>query len=268
MSPSPPDQATELADAAVDRAPGSALVAELGRRPVALPPTSHDYGALMGLTCPPTVQAVAATHEVEVRVRSSTHQCRRDVRVGVAVTRSGHCVARFRSARRGELVTLDHLDGPLVDVGRRALGLATPPCTRTPLELVDAAFAHRVLRILLEADLGSPRPSWTHISARHPLAGSIAISPAALLDRRRELAGITWSTVRQRIIEHEGTPDQELTPALARWLDNGSLGRWLFARYPEPEQVFADVCELLDGPAEAALRKAHAPVLSVRPRDR
>jgi hypothetical protein len=262
------DRAIELADSAVDRRPGSALVAELGRRPSALAPTAHPYGALVGLTCPATVQAVASTYEVDVRVRSQTNRCRRDGRIGVAVTRSGGSVARFRSADRGELLTLGQLDGPLVDIGHRALGLSTPPCNRTPLALVDAAFVDGVLRSLLEADLGTPRPSWFDLSARHPLAGSITITPAALLDRRRALAGLTWSGVRQGIIEHGETPHREMTPALAGWLDDGSFGRWLFAPYPEPDQAFADVCELLDAPTSAALRESLAPVLPSRLRDR
>ena len=248
------DHVTALADAALDHPPGSALLWELGRSPVALAAPAHRYGALVGLSCPATIGAVAARHEAVLWLDGSRHE----VALGVAVSRAGPCVARFR---RGcdRPRTLDHLVGPLVDLGRRALGLATPPSSVGPLELVDAAFIDSVLTGLLDADLGAGRPSWCDISATHPLAGSLAITPLELRRRRWALHPMGWPTVRQRLIRGGGVVDSELTPAVACWLDDGSVARWLLARYPEPSQILADVCELLDAPTAAAMATAHAP---------
>jgi hypothetical protein len=248
------DHVTALADAALDHPPGSALVCEAGRSPVALPATAHRYGALVGLSCPASIGAVAANHEAILSIDGTRHE----VTLGVAVSRSGPCVARFR---RGcdRPQTLDRLVGPLVDVGRRALRLATPPSSRAPLDLIDAAFIDSVLTGLLDADLGTKRPSWCEISATHPLADSLAVTPLELRRRRWALHPIGWSTVRQRLLRCGGGGDFELTPAVAGWLDDGSLARWLLARYPEPAQILADVCELLDPPTAAAMATAHTP---------
>jgi hypothetical protein len=153
------------------------------------------------------------------------------------------------------------------------LGLATPPCERTPLDLLDAAFIESVLDMLLGADLGSSRPTWIDLCPSHPLSGSLAITPTELCRRRFDVAAISWSEVRHRITDHVGYPDPELTPAVARWpdpeltpavvrwLDDGSLARWLLARYPEPAQMLDDVCELLDTATAVDLRTAHSTVM-------
>ena len=260
--------AAELADAALDHPPGTALVCELGRSPAVLAATPHRYGALVGLSCPVTIDAVAASHEAVLSVNGR----RRDVMLGVAVMRAGPSVARFR-AGPAEPCTLRELIGPLVDIGRRALGLATPPCERTPLDLLDAAFIESVLDMLLDADLGSSRPTWIDLGPSHPLSGSLAITPTELCRRRFDVAAISWSKVRHRIIvahwpDPELTPavahrpDPELTPAVARWLDDGSLARWLLARYPEPAQMLDDVCELVDPATAVDLRTAHSTVMA------
>ena len=250
-------RATELADAALDHPPGTALVCEAGRPPAVLASTTHPYGALVGLSCPVTIDAVAASHQAVLSVNG----CRRDVLLGVAVTRAGPCVARFRADHDAPR-TLGQLVGPLVDVGRRALGLVTPPCDRTPVDLLDAAFTERVLTVLLETDLGCRRPSWTELSSSHPLSGSLAITPAELWKRRFEVSATRWSEVRQCVISHIGFPDRELTPAIARWLDDGSLARWLLAHYPDPAQMLHDVCELVDPATALALRAAQSPVFA------
>ena len=77
--------ATELADAALNHPPGTALVCELGRSPAVLAATPHRYGALVGLSCPVTIDAVAASHEAVLSVNGR----RRDVMLGVAVMRAG-----------------------------------------------------------------------------------------------------------------------------------------------------------------------------------
>lgn len=248
------DHVTTLADSVLDHPPGSALVCELGRPPVILPATAHRYGALVGLSCPTTIGAVAACHEAILSVDGSRHE----VALGVAVSRAGPSVARFRcDCDRPR--TLDRLAGPLVDLGLRALGLATPASPRAPLDLIDAAFIDSVLNAVLDADLGSTRPSWSDIGATHPLAGSLAITPLELRNRRWALHPICWSTVRQRLVRCRSVDDFELTPAVAGWLDDGSLARWLLARYPEPSQILADVCELLDPATAAAMATAHEP---------
>ena len=220
--------AAELADAALDHPPGTALVCELGRSPAVLAATPHRYGALVGLSCPVTIDAVAASHEAVLSVNGR----RRDVMLGVAVMRAGPCVARFR-AGPADPCTLRDLIGPLVDVGRRALGLATPPCERTPLDLLDAAFIESVLDMLLDADLGSNRPTWIDLGPSHPLSGFLAITPTELCRRRFDVAAISWSKVRHRIIDHVGYPDPERTPAIARSPDPERTPAT--ARSPDPE---------------------------------
>lgn len=255
MSPSPATsrRATELADAVLDLSPGSALVEETGRSPTILAATPHRYGALVGVTCPRPVDAVAAAH----RARLHTGGRVSDAVVGVAVTRAGTVAVRVGQDHRPPR-SLRRIEGPLVDIGLRALGLATPACARRPLDLLDAAFAETVLRQVLDADLGCP-PTWAEVSASHPLAAGVPLTAAELWTRRSDLAPVEWSHVRDRIVARECRPDPELTPSLALWLDDGALARWLFARHPEPDQMFADVCELLDPVTAGAFRAAHAP---------
>ena len=81
--------------------------------------------------------------------------------------------------------------------------------------------------------------------------------PAELRARRRRLAPIRWSEVRSSAAACSTIHDDDLSPSIARWLDDGSLARWLFARYPEPRQVFRDVCELLEPSVAGAFLATH-----------
>lgn len=251
----PLDTATAMADAALDSTPGSALVYSERASPVRLRAVDHRYGALVGLNCPPGIRAVAACHEVRLSGDRGD-----DARIGVAVLREeGVSVARLR-LRSLPPKTLTDLEGPLVDVAHRAMGLPTPRCTRSVLELLDAAFADDVLARTLAADLGT-RPTWTEISSSHPLAAPIAVMPAELRARRLTFAlELGWSAFREAASASPGSSCFDMPPDIVRWLDDGAFARWLFARYPEPEQVFADVCELLDPTTADALRAAHGRV--------
>ena len=244
MRPSPSPHALGTRSLALDRA-----VMVLDDQLVPLPrphePVRHPYGPVVGIRCTPRTAAVA--YPVAARlVRSDA--TRRKLAVVVPRDGTAHIVDPCRDAPLP--VSVDF--GPVVDVGRRALGLATPAERSPPVVLLDAIWVERVLVATLDADIGH-RPTWATISALHPLAGA-ALTPSMLRDRRLSL-GVEWSPFRRRATGFD-TAWPDLSPSLAEWLDDGSFARWVLGELPPTTPLLGDLAELLDEAVVADIDEA------------
>lgn len=136
-----------------------------------------------------------------------------------------------------------------LDAARRSLGLPTPPAGVGVGAYLDTEWLHRVLAITLDAAMGVP-PRWRHIAALHPLVtpSMVPLSAEHLRHERRRTAP-SWGAFRADLIDGRTTWPPVGT-ALAAWHDDGSLGRDLLSRLPDPAALRADLSELLR-PADA-----------------
>jgi hypothetical protein len=205
---------------------------------LALPPpdgaSGHPYGPAVGVRCAPAVDAIA--YPVDARIVSCEPSIRR---LAVVVARAGEAV--IVDPRRADPLCITAEFGPLVDVGRRALGLATPAEPTPPVTMLDAVWADRLLAATLDADLGAP-PSWSSLGALHPLAGASITSEDLRL--RRLAMPLDWSAFRRQAAR-SGASWPGLTPGLAEWLDDGSFARWALADLPPATHLLDDLAALL-----------------------
>lgn len=231
--PTPPTRRIGSRCLDLDRA-----VVAVGAELLALPPTDgprgHPYGPAVGVRCAPAVDAIA--YPVDARIVSCDPTVRR---LAVVVGRAGE--ADIVDPRRADPFRITHEFGPLVDVGRRALGLATPAEPTPPVVMLDAVWTDRLLTATLDADLGSP-PPWSVLGALHPLAGA-PITAQELRFRRLALP-LDWSAFRHQATRSGGSWPG-LAPGLAEWLDDGSFARWVLADLAPATHLLDDLSELL-----------------------
>jgi hypothetical protein len=226
-------------------------VISLDDRLVALPrplePVRHPYGPAVGIRCAPTTTAIA--YPIAARL---IHDDPIRRRLAVVVRRDGS--AHVVDPEGGAPMAVSHEFGPAVDVGRRALGLSTPPEPIPPVVMLDAIWIDRALAATLAADMGSP-PPWEMLVVLHPLAG-VSLAPWMLRDRRLSLA-VGWPAFRHRATR----PDSAwpgLPSSLAAWLDNGSFARWVLADLASTQLLLDDLAELVEPQVMADIDEALA----------
>ncbi len=215
---------------------------------------SSDYGPVVGVVCPPGTTAIAYPLDVSVRSGPASQS----TLIAVVVPRAGRSLIIDRSANRQLHPTTEV--APLIDVGRRAMRIPTPPPDGQPIDLLDRIWLDRVMTTVLDAGLGA-EIRWPVVAALHPVCGSrpqrshpTPVARAQFRVRWRELhALVADSSLRW----------PSMTPEIAQWLDTGSFSRWCIADTPEPIPILTDLEELLD-PAvhqqiEACLRPDAVP---------
>ena len=248
----------ELCAELLHSSPGSALLADNRGDLIPLAAAGHHYGALVGLRCPAEIDAVAGILDANVRVDS----CWTQARVAWSLDRHGRCAVRIESLGRRTL-GFDAVAGPLLDISRRSLGVTTPPAPDPVVTLADAIFFDRALSLILESELGRT-PTWSEISALHPLAEGDALSADELLDRRRQFEmQYTWEALRlvaSRAPRGALCIAQGLDCGVASWLDAGSFARWVLTELPDLDDARADVTQLVGHDAAQMLAEAMSPV--------
>jgi hypothetical protein len=226
-------------------------VISLDGRLIALPrplePVRHPYGPAVGIRCAPTTAAIA--YPIAARLMHDDPIRRR---LAMVVHRDGS--AHVVDPEGGAPMAVSHEFGPVIDVGRRALGLSTPPEPIPPVVMLDAIWIDRALAATLDADMGSP-PPWEILVVLHPLAG-VSLTPWMLRDRRLSLA-LDWSAFRHRATGAE-SPWPDLPPSLAEWLDDGSFARWVLADLASTRLLLDDLAELVEPQVMADIDEALA----------
>jgi len=212
-------------------------------------PHNHPYGPIVGVSCPPGTAAVG--YPVEATLKST--DCNRSNRVAVVVPVEGPPVILDTDRRRLFPCTRT---ATLIDLGQRAMGLATPPPDLPLIGLLDRVWLDRVLATVLDSDLGRPA-TWAELAVLHPAMPRIADPDQLSVVRGRFHTG--WETLRQRIAAAE-IRWPGLSPEVASWLDQGSVSRWCLADTPEPDPILRDLEELLDPVVTERLRASLAPL--------
>ena len=262
----------ELASQALDRPPGSAVVAEPGGATTTLEAHPGSGLALIGLRCPPATAAVASS--VQCRTLWPDDHRRRGL-LAWSVDRDGGSLALFRDEASARAQTLSVVAGTLLDAALRSLGRPTPQCTSPAVWFPDGVFLHRVSAML--ARRGGPcdrrRLSWDRLSMLYPLNDTGAPVEPWLTRRLRQRfqASNTWSSLRAAAAGlPAGAPAilPGLTAPVAGWLDDGAFARWVLSRVPDAPSALEWLCRSLSEPVAdhlaLALGDVHYP--STEPR--
>ncbi len=150
--------------------------------------------------------------------------------------------------------------GRVDDVCRRALGLATSPPGST-LELFALWWLGEVVALGSDAS-----HDWDAVAALHPAVQAFVNSEpevtreaaTRLVDLGALMARIvSWSSLRAEAAAGRSQVDA-ISPALARWLDDGAYSRWLLGTYPPLRELSAAVTELLPPATALQLRSVLA----------
>ena len=242
----------DLASQALDRPPGSAVMAEPGGATTTLEPPPDSGLALMGLRCPPATAAVACSVQCRTLWPGDHRRC------GVlawSVDRDGGSLALFRDEASSRAQSLSAVAGTLLDTALRSLGRPTPQCLAPTVWFPDGVFLHRVSAML--ARRGGPchrrRLSWDSLSLLYPLNATGAPTEPWLTRRLRQRFQIsnTWSSLR---LGAAGLPAGApailpgLTPPVAGWLDDGAFARWVLSRVSDAPSTLEWLCRSLSGP--------------------
>lgn len=222
-----------------------------------LPPsTGHPGDVLLGLDAPSAWLAVGlastgTAHRLDGPARLDSVA----VLVTVLVDRSGDAASGWR-ALEGDgpstvTVTTDGT-GPLIDLCRRVLGLATGPPRQPPLVWWTQQWLDAVLR----AAVHEPDRCWTWPAAvaLHPLvdlvAGPVGAPPPGPDRFARAIADLSartgWERLRQ--VAAEGP-----APEVAAWFDAGSFSRWTLGQHLGPGELLVELEALLSAPTVAAV---------------
>jgi len=210
--------------------------------------TTVDYGPIVGVVCPADALAVAYPIDLAVKFLVERHE----ISTAVAMPLSGQPVVV--GADRLELQPYPN-PHTIMDLGLRSLTVATPPPDHSLIDLLDRIWLDRMLRAVLDSDLGIP-PTWRHLGQLHPALPSLT-HPDRLGTVRKSFTG-TWESLRSQVaLAHVRWTG--MMPSVAGWLDEGSFSRWCIADTPDPEMVVADLAELLDDPVSERIQSVLDP---------
>ena len=236
---------------------------ELGWRPL---DGEHPVDTLTCFTAPADWWAVGVAATGTAHSLDGTRPSVRVHNVHL-VARDGTWASRLRPVHDGpdgddELLTSasgDALDddgrpvGRIDDVCRRSLGLATPP----PPADTSSYWAQRWLDAVVDAGGRRRRPwSWPEVAELHPAAAAIGgdvDTPAALARTARRLAAWRdWPTLRRTCAA--GMWEEPGIPAdVADWLDDGAFARRAAGGYPELDELWVAVADLVPAPVLVAV---------------
>ena len=194
--------------------------------------TSDPVGSIFGFDAPANWCAFgvasAATAAPCLRDGVQSHVC-----FAYLVDREGThaCAARDQHSN---LTVFDYVGasaelGRIPDACRRVLRLPTPPPALAPRTYWILEWLDRILALAIGRDLGSPPPPWNRIEALLRIE-SDDTHPWAIL-RRQCAAGH---------LDIGG-----ISPRLAAWMDDGMFSREAIGAFPEPQDMVADLAELM-----------------------
>ena len=208
----------------------------IGDEMIALATNSiSPYGPIVGVRCGSKVQAVA--YPISATLISADVQ---ETTIAVVVTRAN--VAQIVSLTNQTPLDVEAELGPVIDVGRRALGLETPEELTSAVEVLDVFWLDSIISLTLR--LGTTEPlNWASISMLHPLVNQES-SPKQIRELR-ETINLSWEDFRNRA-SNPRSPWPGMDPAIASWLDEGSFARWCIADLPDKGTLIEDLQDLLE----------------------
>lgn len=227
-------------------------VAVLANQIITIPPplgiAESLYGPLVGVRCSRAVQAVA--YPLPARLIGSETT---DTRIAVVVSRT--VAPQIVDPRREQPLTIEAELGPVVDVGRRVLGMSTPIESTPPSDVLDVFWLDGIISEVLRSEPSEPL-GWAAASVLHPLTDR-AIEPWRLRNRRLRLP-LDWGAFRRQA-SRVGSHWPGMDPAIASWLDDGSFARWCLADLPDHDTLVDDLRDLLEPSLMACIDEALAP---------
>jgi hypothetical protein len=152
----------------------------------------------------------------------------RAVVVGALAARDGFTTSALVGVDDVDASARDDGDGRVLDACRRVLGLPTPPPTIGPQWWAAVHWVERVLRAVLDAELGRA-PTWPSLRR---------------LDDGARYARRPWAALR-RACAAGRVQVADIGRVDAAWMDDGMFSREALGGYPPLQQLVADLRELL-----------------------
>lgn len=172
------------------------------------------------------------------------------------------CAAVAVSDRHGTVAPVDisgGVDGFLVDLCRRILGLDCSPEPTPPIEAIWACWLTIVLDLAADPATAAHVATWDDLVAVHPLAShggffdpdGRARAAAEIADRTWDLAGWwTWEWMRAESIELERSEpfssirdELDLDADALEWMDVAMFARWTLSVHRSVDELLDD-CSL------------------------
>ena len=215
--------------------------------------------SLVGFDAPATWEAMAVVVQGRSWVLDDQGADPRPIRLTHVVDREGGAASVMRHA--GEDPTLGGPEGQgrLVDVCRRALGLATAP----PPEESTGLWALLWLDgLLARAARGEKLAGLVAAARAHPAIEMVAEHEPELVDeaahrlvRLGQLFGQAraWPHLRRAAASGQWAVE-DLAPEGAAWMDDGMFARWVTADFPLLDEYLAELDALLSEHVMAGVR--------------
>lgn len=197
--------------------------------------------ALSGFTAPRDWLAIGVITEGNARHVDNRDAHRRRVRCVHLVDRTGACASTLR-LQGDDVTVLDagKPEGRIDDACRRALGLSTAPPLASTAEVFALAWLDAVLAMTAALEPGA-RTTWPAVAELHP-AVSMVLHDSAASWRRQATDSIvrlgeilaevqSWSVLRAACATGASSFD-DISPAVAEWLDDGAFSRWVLGGWP------------------------------------
>jgi hypothetical protein len=187
--------------------------------------------------------------------RPSSHPERLRSRTAIAVGRSGDLRARCHLADGRQLDEVP--EGWLIDCLLRAIDRPTAPASTG----TEVLFATHWLGHMAAEARRSGGLSWEEAVSLHPAMHLLAqdgrpVGADSLVAAAAALSKVCgWSEVRRQCIEKAWLADQ-VSPALAAWMDTGMLSRWVLERTRSIDELLQQLSGLLTPAVARRVRRS------------
>jgi hypothetical protein len=207
-------------------------------------------GSLVGFVAPADWEALAVVVQGRSWLLDDTAADPRPVRLTHVVDRQGSVASVIRHAGEEPQARADPGVGRLVDVCRRALGLATPPPPEDSTELWALVWLDNIVTRVARGERLRGLVAAAHA---HPAVEMVAEHDPDLVDEavlRLVRLGVMlghgrpWPKLRAACAAGEWLVEG-LSPEGAAWMDDGMFARWVMAEYPTADEYLAELVDLL-----------------------
>ena len=191
--------------------------------------------AIMGFTLPGRFSALGVI--ASSVVATPPQRSHEEAALALGVGRDGTTVSLL--ATRQRTMSTRHPQGWLIDACRRAVGLATEPCSIAPLAFPIALWLDRLMVAILNAPVAAPI-IWADAIEMCPIPSRWRSADPVDLGTTLGSTTKSWRALRSAASHGAATPFG-VSPTVASWMDNAMFARWCMGSFPDINNLRSDV---------------------------